>query len=228
MTDIATLQEWKRKVRTQMIAQQSPGVVGVGIDPTRLQLIVFSIASGLARDFVVRLLGGDALRDIRLVSGRVLRIKAFLPSEVKGYSELLLRATISVASLQLFPASGIQPGNGGDSGCLGCFVKLANGTVAALTVRHLFHDASAGRDVYFFDDRGSFLCGTSVALGSLTPGVVNDSDCALFSLLQFVVPENSGSLSGNHVRNGDLKKTEGFSVKNVASSVVLRCWIQAL
>jgi hypothetical protein len=220
MIDLGSLMEYKAVVRGKVLSHEWPGVVGVGVDAQASVLIVFTLDKASTATLLFEQFGAELDGHYVLVSGKV----------ASGGARRWLGVETAMPSSGLFalpPSSPIKP-NPGDLGSLGCFVRLLDNSVGALTVRHCFYGKAPGQNVNACEAINSCntLGGKSVKLGNLlavTAGGVNDCDCALFQVNAGTMsPRNDGRLSGGYVSAGSASNATNAGVVNLSSRLSAR------
>ena len=132
----ASLQQDKETIKQGLREGTANGVVGVGIDSINQVLLVFVREKAEANKFLAK---AGVTAPSRLYSkdiGVFGRFGNFLRRVSRAFSTA---SAHPCAAISLKPTSVIEPDRG-DTGSLGCFVSLGDGTIAALTAEHLFHN----------------------------------------------------------------------------------------
>jgi hypothetical protein len=221
---MSDLEDARECIRKQLLAGQAPGVLGAGIDPTlesESKLVVFASDVGVAEEFLATLLK-DKFKLVSLRSGPLAPAGGLRrPTAVRvfGIFSGLYRKLVS---LVLGDAPAILPLDG-HKGRLGCFVKLNNGIIMALTVGHVFRhrdlkNPQTNQVVYCPDIGGncdSDSMGRASAFSSLKSarGESNAVDGALIDPID--IPSES-TVKRAVIKEADLGSIEGKVAVNLA------------
>jgi len=225
----ASLKAAKDQVHGDLIAGRNIGVVGVGIDPGggggsgSLELfysdriLADAIVFNINENFGVRVNPRAGEIPVLPLGWLVLANRG-----VRDFFGNLMHPQLSgrldpASPVTLLPRMKICQ-QGQEAGRLGCFVKLADGSVHALTARHLFTDDSA--EIHSFDGfRAKDKIGNSLKLSSLNS--VNSSECARFKPIPGAVFLGDNKISGGFIPDKtDMSVIEGKKVRCLSSGAV--------
>lgn len=220
-----TLADAKKQIRDNLVAGSSGdahGIVGVGIDPTENSgqgsLVVFYSDQYVAEDSIDSLLGKSKIQ-IDLRPGKF-PLDFALPEEVGSHALKNLFTNLTAPTLS--PSMSICQ-QGQRSGRLGCFVKLADNSIFALTLRHMFAPPpsppppSVLLDVYSCVNNAPLrVIGDSLKLSVI--GLVNSAECAMFKPSAGATLQRDSQISGNFIKTReDLVAISGKKVKCLSS-----------
>jgi hypothetical protein len=221
------LEDARNIVRKHIINGTAVGVLGAGIDPTIGKLIVFWSEEKEASDFLHDELKGS-YKLIQLQRGLVPAQPAEISKSLLGRLTVFMkRVSVEIFKLPLPLSSKIHP-HDGRRGRLGCFVETKKGSVAALTVNHLFRWRNPGdletNPIYLCneynqcDSDPDSAIGRSVEFSTLDfgNGTSNAADCALFTLTSPSSIPNAPTVRRSVVEKGQLSQVEGRGVVSLA------------
>jgi hypothetical protein len=169
---LITLLAAKDQVRRGLLDGTSKGIIGVGIDsrPNPHRLIVFAEDAPQAEKFI----NGIGAKDFSDVFRQTSAFLEFFRMENFVHHLQGFFPAPPADPITLTATSQVKPENG-NSGRLGCFVKLANGSTAAITAAHLFHGRNSQKV-----STGAAEVGQSKDIVHLKATEFNQADAALF------------------------------------------------
>lgn len=221
MSDIQELIDKKNIVRDALRRGEIPGVVGVGVDRLAEILRVFHYQNKetRAKKSILNLLGPSFADRVGFQPFRQRTLKA---KRVRRGFLRTRQDVVAPEAVTLQPADQIAPAKG-QEGRLGCFVAVSQGTVAALTVEHIFHEKGTKQGVSVRtcpDDLPQCLTGVGVTREAFSRlqggiGIVNNADCTLFFPNGYVVLKPGEHKNKGFVSAGDIEKTNLLTVKGL-------------